>query len=982
MGGRADRPFQGARCPALLSSQHRSYLIECHEHAISSKLQRPSRHRFLSCETSPVVRKWYSSSANASGSNPDLHPTPIDYGLFEQPESSPNEQQSGSASSSSGLSEESQPSASSPTFVYETPSPVQVIERMLQPSEGVVTAPQLSEAFSVLAQFQALQVDFSEASSQFYVAADLAIAYGHTQEAIQWLHAAPRYSAQISAEASQPIRQMLQKLVQQAGSDVQYLEQSFEVLLAKFWHTDKALCRRLKTAFRAILQFKTSRKTDTADQWWQYVNSTLVQGQPDATPEGRQQSQEITTASAQRKSFLTYIFNAVVRHLMLEGKHAEAVKLLERAVDQANVADSPLHSSPPISRFTYVVVIESLLNSETAASRQTAHDLHRKIVGLQERTESVLSGGRQHVDYHDYVQAQRAADLESVWTSHRLSQIKAAGPKLFSQDKSRRQQTSIDGDLLKAGLASDNAPNDSNEQGDVRDARIIQLASNGDVESSREVLLSRLSIVQASQVGDANAHLPSARCLAAFQAAVAKTQPQAPLLPLDAQVQEALLQCRGGKGFWELGTLIYLAQSGFKEHALNYYLTIWHPSPILPVELVTKLLGKMPEGAAPYVRADTGDGASRGSMAEVRKSGLLWPSSHASHTAVRTFVGMLDDSLACPDESASMNEHLDKGSASSYRKRIANTRKANLIKITHYYGLWRNGIVQAHQNGSLAAYRLGPRPFDEWRRIISREAEKLEKYERLSWRQQTGSAYVSAARGVDDALSKLRVFKNCALLRGSRNASDEHAPFLRASPAVKRSLEVLLDMQELGLEPETRTWSSLFNALGRDSAEPLTEVHSEADKKRQRNAVSVSWDLAEHLAAELGMLRGDHALSEWTKHRGSDLKPEQKGSVNVRTYISLIRGLMDSPWHRGGPVTGRAEKVSEWLRDAIDDGRVQLSDEDEEDRKAMKWELQRVSKSRNMRKRNAKARSSGSKAAVPTEGKVRPAEGIAASPPA
>ncbi|CAO1624779.1 unnamed protein product [Jaminaea pallidilutea] len=850
---------------------------------------------------------------------------------------------------------------------------------MLQSSEGVVTAPQLSEAFSVLAQFRALQVDLGEASSRFYVAADLAIAYGCPQEAIEWLHAAPPYSAQINAEASQAIRQMLHRLGQQAGSNVQYLEQSFEVLLAKSWHTNLALCRRLKTAFRAILQFKTSRKTDTADQWWQYVNSTLVQGEPNATPEGRQQSQEMTTASAQRKAFLTYLFNAVVRHLMLEGKHAEAVKLLERAIDQANVADPPLHSSPPISRFTYVVVIESLLNSETAVNRQTAHDLHRKIVGLQERTESVLSSGRQHIDYHDYVQAQRAADLESVWTSHRLSQIKATGPKLFSQDKSRRQQTSIDGDLPKAGLASDNAPNDSNEQGDVRDAHIIHLASNGDVESSREVLLSRLSIAQASQVGDAKAHLPSARCLAAFQAAVAKTQPQAPLLPLDAQVQEALLRCRGGKCFWELGTLIYLAQSGFKEQALTYFFTTWHPSPILPVELVTQLLGKTPEGVAAHVVADIGDTPGRGSIAEDRKSGLLWPSSHASHTAVRIFVGMLDDSLACPEESASMDERLDKSSGSSYRKRTINVRKANLAKMRHYYDLWRNGIVQAHQDGTLAAYRLGPRPFDEWRRLISREAEKLEKYERLAWRQQTRSGYVSAARGVGEVLSKLRPFNNFALLEGSRDGSDGNAPLLRASPAVKGSLEVLLDMQELGVEPEPRTWSILFNVLGRDSAEPLTEVQSKADKMRQRNAASVSWDLAEHLAAELGMLRGDPALSERTKHSGSNPQQQQRGAVNAKTYISLIRGLMDSPWHRGGPVTGRAEKVHEWLRDAIDDGRVQLSDEDEEDRKAMKWELQRVSKSRNMRKRNAKARSTGSRATVPTEGNVRPAEGIAAS---
>lgn len=810
-----------------------------------------------------------------------LHPTPIDRSLFEDPHEINTVDAKGIGSS---------------TSEYVAPSPSTVVTSLLPNRESPrMSKSQLLQARATLDQFKALhngnEAELGDPSVDYFRAAYAAFTFGQPQEAVQWIFDGPNYNFLSSTSQRDEGRDILclilAMLKPRASKSPRSLRAGVVAIIAKGWHANESVASKLAGAIRDLLHVhsRPGEISELWDQMWQAAE------EPAATAlreDDRQRQQS-------RRTLLTKAFNYAVRQLALAAsRREEAVALVQRNLSLAQTTDVPKDAkeipwlAPHLTAFTYQMLLQQLLSSGNNRHTLLAHSLNMQI-GTASKVLPPLPAG-------EHRPRDKTASPVQSWSGQQANYLFVRGRQVLVRSMGKESQAtgsqSVDQEDVSARAAE--------LCRSLSDTHIIQLVRSGRTNDARAAILERIN--SSSQLPpDEYSHLIGPECLAGFQAALALETGGAAgdtiRLPQDRQIEGAFRQARAGKGLWEMAHLWRLRKERRFVTALEYYLSTWHQSPDLSSELIYEAIRR------PQAQHNEG-GLNVEEHDHPARSGaeaLLWPSSHTLHLVAQILVSQIRSGGNIASESASRKE----------RSAIV---LESLQRLEKSWQTWYSNILQQKLEGALEDRRLTSYGFDPWLAAFSSEHEKLE----------------GLAGGLAQQLSLeapqpdvLQLLDSLDLLKGLNMTRADN---VQVSGAVARALQLMQDMQNVGVSPNEATLNILVDTLARDSIGPMvnsvagTGVQQGRDFHPGTVVPSTSWSIILHLAHRMGM----------TPNSSSEPRDREHAlpQASLNTYAALLRGISAIPHRKGGssPVAlERAREVHRWLLAAlqpadVDDG--------------------------------------------------------------
>ncbi|PWN28366.1 hypothetical protein BDZ90DRAFT_231359 [Jaminaea rosea] len=832
------------------------------------------------------------STRRVQTSNLELHPTPIDYSIFEDP---------GEDSYTAKAAEVQDPSSSSTPAslaAYAAPSPSQVVEGILR-SDGssFITDAKLTEATATLRQFEALHGSDGASSSSsgsmgtpshlYLDAAYVAFTKGRPADALHWIRCGPPYSNHAQEQeltdpqlksSHQAVSKILLLLSERATRNPAPLRQALIVLVAKGWHASADIGKRMILALKDalhVLPVERGQARKLCTQMTAADNDRRAQlDAKSLSPEVEQKCRE----------FLTQALNAIVRHLTLVGRYEEAIEMVDESI-AIGTAQNTVTPDLPIRGFTYKLFVRRLIDSGVTENVFAAYRIQ---AALQQLAEELGNAGDAVLEQPQA--STPASQRPTRWSSRQASRLFEEGSQLLNAAPMDPTQlassfTSSKHEQLK-GYHSEEAIFSDLEAGRIGRARRLMMSN---LRKGRRTYWRASGGHQSTQKLSEFAHLPSARLLARYQeaslaaqasaasstssasAAADSSPPRSAWLCEDVDFESALDASRGGKCLWQTAHLYRLYRSRHLIEALRYYRATCHPTPDLPEELFEIALQSQQPDAAderPPAPAD-------------RK--LLWPSWHAANLTLRCIVDLI---RAPASGKASERDHPEE------RRVLID---ATLQRLQRAYETWRESVARealqaqrvsrrerVHEmvrkgswEPSMSGRQVDSYSFDPWLSALAAERHKLDGV--TLWRSQENRSHLKDAdapvaedhsrppwptRDAASEVGALRIFDGMAKRQ------------MLVSTASHRALRVLEDMQDLGVEPSIATYTILLDTLGRDAG---------ASYAGDSNA---AWQLVLHLAQKLGL--APPAKGGAAEARTATGLP----SATLPTYSALLHSLL------------------------------------------------------------------------------------------
>lgn len=857
-----------------------------------------------------------------TGSNLDLHPTPVDPSIFED-------------SDDAQYSRSMQAAHNGQT--YNPPSASEVVGRILRQGGRRITPAQLSQARTTLDQFHALHggnaSELGAPNASYMSAAYAAFTFGKPKEAFEWLQAIPSYdSALENTERTEMVDMLgltLNMLKARASIRPEALRACIMSSVSKQWHAEQGIDRKLLGCVKDLLH--TLNGHGDINQFW--LTLLAASREADLSLAG-----EEGPSRTIRQVFLRDAYNACVRHLALSPSQlSAAVEMVQQTL--VSVRDAydrrDIHSvlpwvSPPLSFFTYKFLLERLVATREEKNLFTAHALNNEIRSLSyllPRSRKPLHNSPQALDISD-----EKKRVIHGWDRRQAVSLQVIGTKLLAETpeiitaankrhlRSRKQrEPRLEPLTLESRLLA------------LSDEVILTHIEAGSLVEARAILLQKIATGQKT-AANAHKHLPSAQCLAAYQNLLAPGESNQLSKPLpvarDEEAERALLASRGGSGLWQTAHLWRLQKQGRFQEGLKYYMAHWHTTADFSQRLIREALGSPSlqsydifgpavETAQSEENATAAHLNAQEDHSSVTK--LLWPSSHTLTIAIRTLVAQLRDSSSTERDDFTREERL-------------HAAATKLEKLERCWKLWYGAVCQQHIEGTLVDRRLSSRAFDPW---IAAFAAALTKLAAL----QTEVAATADTGFIHSVCQRANVAAQIDALNIFRGFELEFEDQCDVSPASARVLKLLECMQNVNVAPSEATLGIVLDTLARDAIHVSSRIARQAGHERSYNRsqlhgagvgepvgtqVAASWSLILHLLGKMGM-SDVRAAGQMDRVSAGEISDPQYSSPdlpegNLATYSALLRGLLagaSKSQQISATSVHQAQQIIRWLAEAV-----------------------------------------------------------------
>lgn len=385
-----------------------------------------------------------------------------------------------------------------------------------------------------------------------------------------------------------------------------------------------------------------------------------------------------------------------------------------------------------------------------------------------------------------------------------------------------------------------------------RNEEIERLLNADRLEEAREVI--HRMILSFSETGWATACRP----IAHYQSKLVEQTSSNGTLPVetpqDPELQDALAQeMRRNRGLWQFSYLWLLVKSGQFETALRNYLGAFAELSWLPHDAITRALGPQ--------------------AGHLKHTGTA-TCHFANHLGYVVSVAMIGN--------IRMRHWLARGRQQSSKRIILRVNQFRLRELEYCYGTILS-VLKGVPTGNATfetkqgLIHLNSRFFYPW----------LKTFAIHSTRSHSGEGSESPEPGkISELLDTLSIFQGLP-----RSIYPN-----RMSAAAYRVLQVVLDMQQLGVASDIYIHDKIFEILASD-------VHN-------------CWPLLRHVAAKLGMIPSRRSIAD----------PDLRGSYDINSYISVLRGLMSLDYWEGGSRAALpyVSQVSAWLAENTVEAQTQV----------------------------------------------------------
>ncbi|CAO1637543.1 unnamed protein product [Parajaminaea phylloscopi] len=889
-----------------------------------------TNHSAFASQSRPLI-SFLGQEASDSGPNLELHPTPVDASLFEDPEDrvyAPTEE----------VLADSQDT-------YTPPLASEILERTLRQNGPRLSRQQLAQARLILQEFSDVHGGNLEAlgkpSTAFAPAAYVSYTFGKPLEAQEWLELIPAQDSPLSEAGYQEMVDYLgltlNMLKARLQNNTHTVRRCLMALIRKRWHGDAQTAFKMLGCVKDLLHMMPKR--NSVLQFWLTLLAASREADLVRTQEDLQSIQAMD-----RQAFLCASYNAAVRHLALTPTRLpEAVQLVQYtlAAVREGVGKDAVWVAPPVTFHTYKILLEQLVCAENEKLLFAANALNNDVMLLSElmpkaavrkrRARSLIrktSDSKSPQSTIRFLKIGRAGDPTPTWNQSQAYRLYRYGFHILSETidmVSQSQRHRLQPKWRNFGKTSKRSLETRLQS--VQDTVIQAHIEAGSVAEARSTLMQRIAM--GPELASGNMHLPSARCLAAYQSSICPGQSSNFSIPLavarDEEVQQALLCSRAGKGLWETAHLWRLEREKRYEEGLEYYMATWHTSGDVSKQLIETALNRPASSSDPESESEMDMRPLDESEATIEATsdhpGRLWPSSHTQTIALRMLLSQLRRATSLEGEHWTRLE---------LRTQIASA----FSRLESCWRLWHEHLGQQMVDGTLGDRRLSSRAFDPWLSAFAATLTKLTALDRSSGlNAQHLSPRYSRNVDITAQIRALTIFKG---IRGTGTRCE-------VSPASAQVIHLLKRMQNLGVAPSRATLSIVLDTLARDSVDAscrsvLHDVPGQTQASDRNEARAVTcWSLILHLLRTMGMADVEvpddlqsSSDASIASDRAAAMGHAPRGDLT--SYCAVLRGTLVARGRderQSATPLAQARQITRWLGEAVRRGQDQKQEQDQ-----------------------------------------------------